>query len=38
MNNFEQNYYQDLGFSENIFCRPLNLKNTYRLLLHPIRK
>lgn len=36
-NNFELNYKKNLGFSENVYCRPLNLKNFYKLATHPIK-
>ena len=36
-NNFEINYVKGLGFAENIFCRPLNLKRICMLFSHPLK-
>ena len=38
LKNLRKNYFKNLGFSENIYCRPLNLYNLYKLLTHSIKK
>jgi hypothetical protein len=38
LENFRKNYFKNLGFSENTYCRPLNFSNFYKLLTHPLNK
>jgi len=35
LNNFKYNYIKNIGFSENAYCRPLNLENLFKLCKHP---
>ncbi len=37
LSNFKTNYIKNLGFSENLYCRPLNLNNLFRLCIHPFK-
>lgn len=38
LKNFRLNFFPNLGFSENIYCRPLNFKNFYKVIINPFEK